>query len=248
MSLTDHDKAFAALSKTSSELGTGVVVGAMLRFPVADGYAHYVVTKERPLTVQHVPYLDGYQISNAHIRGLKKQDVLLQIQRDKALKRIFDTRSEYLSNLKIGQIIHYHDGFNQFVRCKVVNVDGQNLLQPIALVGEWNVSALVYRYRTGEVNYEYHAKHVVNGTGAWRPSDTCIFEAPGFVRANTTDPRQLDPVSLEVPALSSEAEEEARLWVLVEQAREALSKSYENNAQISPLTMINSAKEILAGG
>ena len=250
---TDHEKAFEALLKTSTELKPGAVVGAMIRFQVADGYAFYLVTKERPLTIRHVSYSDGYQISDAHIRGLTKRDVLLQVQQQKAQQKFFDTRTDYFTKLKVGQVIHYSHGFGSFVRCKVVNVDGKNLLQPIALVGGWDKNDLVSRDRTGKVHYGYFAERVVNGTGAWQPSDTCIWECPSRTirvidsKGNSlADPRTLEPINLEIPMLSPTETETAKHWVLVERAHEALSKSYEDKVPLSPLTMINRAKAILA--
>lgn len=61
----------------------GVVKHAIIKFQVADGYAWYRVIESAPLTIQHIPFLDGYAIPDAHIRGLRKQDILDQIEWDK---------------------------------------------------------------------------------------------------------------------------------------------------------------------
>jgi len=64
----------------NSKLATPVSPrGFLLHFPVADGYAYYVVTQRHPLTIKHVDYLDGYQVHPALIRGLEFQDVLSQM-------------------------------------------------------------------------------------------------------------------------------------------------------------------------
>lgn len=72
--------AFDRLMKLSDEAAAkNHPVGFMLSFPVADGHAHYLVTKAKPLTLQHVPYCDAYAIPQAHIRGLTMNDVFHQI-------------------------------------------------------------------------------------------------------------------------------------------------------------------------
>ena len=62
--------------------GNGDLTGFLMRFPVADGYAFYAVSKDQPgcLEVQHVPFLDAYSVSAAHIRGMRRDDVLQQVE------------------------------------------------------------------------------------------------------------------------------------------------------------------------
>jgi len=50
-------------------------VGAVLMFGVADGNAIYVVTKDRPLTLQHVPIGDAYCVDRCTMRGIDRQEV-----------------------------------------------------------------------------------------------------------------------------------------------------------------------------
>lgn len=55
----------------------------MIKFPVADGFAHYLVVSMQPLKLQHVPHGDGYSVLPATIRGLRKADVEVMIERQK---------------------------------------------------------------------------------------------------------------------------------------------------------------------
>jgi len=88
-----HFKAESAalqeLRERAASLPEGEVVGAFLSFPVADGFAHYVVTKARPLTVAHVPFGDGYRVAPMMIRGMRKSDVLAMVKRERAYARLF---------------------------------------------------------------------------------------------------------------------------------------------------------------
>lgn len=68
------------------------LVGALIQFPFADSYAMYRVTKDKPLTLQHVPYYDAWQISAAHIRGLRRGDVVKMLFGDQELARVLSTR------------------------------------------------------------------------------------------------------------------------------------------------------------
>jgi hypothetical protein len=43
------------------------------------------VVKANPFTLQHIPFMDGYQIPAAHMRGLRLADV----QQQRAFNRIF---------------------------------------------------------------------------------------------------------------------------------------------------------------
>jgi len=68
------------------------LVGAVIQFPYADSYAVYRVTKDTPLTLQHVPYYDAWQISAAHIRGLRRADVVKMLFGDQELARVLSSR------------------------------------------------------------------------------------------------------------------------------------------------------------
>ena len=68
-----------ALQATSDALPKGKIIGGLLSFGVADGSAIYLVVKERPLTLQHVDFLDGYRVHYALIKGLDRADVAWEI-------------------------------------------------------------------------------------------------------------------------------------------------------------------------
>lgn len=70
---------------TSDALPEGQVEGALLAFPIADGKALYLVQKAEPLTLQHIPFLDGYQIPGAHLRGLDLEDVHSEQRHNRAM-------------------------------------------------------------------------------------------------------------------------------------------------------------------
>lgn len=80
---------FDRLAAASNALPEGQLTGALLSWQRADGYAYYLVTKEKPLTLQLVPFMDNYQVEDALIRGLNTSDVHNMIERDRKLRDLF---------------------------------------------------------------------------------------------------------------------------------------------------------------
>jgi len=65
------------------------LTGALLHFPAGDGTALYIVTRDKPLTVQHVPYCDAWHADACTIRGINRTDVRSQLYRTAKLKALF---------------------------------------------------------------------------------------------------------------------------------------------------------------
>lgn len=55
--------------------GSGDLAGEIVRFSVADGYASYVVFKQRPLTLLHLETGDAYRLPEFAERGLAIADI-----------------------------------------------------------------------------------------------------------------------------------------------------------------------------
>jgi hypothetical protein len=51
------------------------LVGRVVKFQVADGYAEYMVACQKPLQLLHIGTGDYYQIPAAHMRGLIVEDI-----------------------------------------------------------------------------------------------------------------------------------------------------------------------------
>jgi hypothetical protein len=80
------------LMAVSDALPEGATVGAVLQYAVADGHAFYLVTKETPLTLQHIPFGDGYSIPAPMVRGLRKQDVLEALSARRRFRKLAPKR------------------------------------------------------------------------------------------------------------------------------------------------------------
>lgn len=80
--MQEAETAFEKLWKSQPKSTAKSLVGAVLRFPRGDGYAIYVVVKDKPLTVAHVPIGDAWATSASEIRGLRAQDVRQQLKQN----------------------------------------------------------------------------------------------------------------------------------------------------------------------
>ncbi len=72
---------------------TGSILGCRYKYPTADSYAYYRVTSERPLRVQHVAIMDAWALPDAHIRGLRREDIEESVRRELALSGLLSQLS-----------------------------------------------------------------------------------------------------------------------------------------------------------
>ena len=66
---------------------SGELVGEVIRERVADGFASYMVAKEAPLELVHLPLGDCYEFSWAHRWTL--EDVKLLVEQERAINELF---------------------------------------------------------------------------------------------------------------------------------------------------------------
>jgi hypothetical protein len=62
-------------------------VGEIIRFPVADSYAEYMVASMKPVELVHLPLWDAWNFQYAHLMTAK--EVQGQIDNQKALEKLF---------------------------------------------------------------------------------------------------------------------------------------------------------------
>ena len=65
-------------------------VGEVIKFPVADGYAEYMVACMKPLQLIHIGLDDAYQFEYAHL--LKAKDVQEKLDQQKRLAELFSSK------------------------------------------------------------------------------------------------------------------------------------------------------------
>lgn len=94
--LREQYEAFDKLQEAASkvDIDKGEVVGLIHSIPWADGAAYYLVTKEKPLTLQHIPVGDAWQIPYTYIHGTRKYDILRQEAAERTMIAAFEKRKE----------------------------------------------------------------------------------------------------------------------------------------------------------
>lgn len=73
----------AMLQKRNNEKN----VGEIIRFPVADGYAEYMVASMKPVELVHLNLWDAWDFQYVHL--LTAKEVQEKIDQQKALERLF---------------------------------------------------------------------------------------------------------------------------------------------------------------
>lgn len=217
----DHDATEAAeadfvtrLTAEARRVGNaGDLVGEIIRFPVADGYAQYLVWKERPLELVHLALGDAWSIPASHARGIRLADVRQHVEASKAMQAIFQGNQDWWDAQALGTVVHYDNGFGQFVRGVIVDDGGERKMQPTALVGHvitadtpvedirehggWRDHEVARRTAYGDVDYGYHAKHVLTRE-SMRPHPGNIVESPDYSGSKLgVDPREMEPIDFD---------------------------------------------------
>lgn len=90
-----EDHVFKKLQQESDSLPDGVLydpsraVGYLLAFPVADGHAYYRVINDCPLTLQHIPLGDAYQIDLDRVLDMSLRSVRNHQKRERAFQALW---------------------------------------------------------------------------------------------------------------------------------------------------------------
>lgn len=153
-------------------------------------------------------------------KGIEKpffeNDVASRIKSFEAQQQRRNDHDAFYKNLRVGAIVHYDNGFDCFVRCQVVEKDGNYVLQPISLVGKWSKRDLPQRNQNGTIYYPYYAKMIINEE-TFTPNSGNIVESPQYTRAwsNKVSVRELPAISLKLPPMSVQEEETAK-WARIE--------------------------------
>lgn len=137
----------------------------------------------------------------------------------KTLDEFHDTHDKFYENLRVGQIIHYNNGFDNWVRCTVVKKNSENTLKPVALVGEWKHD-LPTRRADGTLSYSYYPDKIAKGE-TFTPNASNLFEF-GCKPRNGVNPNTYNPIDLTLPPLTAKEQAVADQWQQVNKIKEAL--------------------------
>lgn len=236
-----------------------IVVGkTQFRWTYADSNPLWVVTRKVgkdtfEATSQDEPIeIDGkiYEGDYAGIvQAFRGDDIRRAVDFDQRWAEAGNANDQFYAQLRLGQVVHYDNGFTQFIRCEVVEENGEKQLKPIALIGNWRDGELVTRYPNGDVRKSYHVEQVESGR-PFHPHFSCIWEAYGPAKRKDSmrfvtsighlndigkarhaelryqvafDPTKEQPLTWELPPMSPKEEQVARLWEAIEEIKDMLS-------------------------
>lgn len=167
------------------------------RHHYADGNCLWKVTEKRGRGTWIAEIKD-----DADYSGVKQAFTTEQIEGSIGLSKLWnnlaDEGDKFYNNLVVGSTVHYNNGFNQFVRCKVMP-DKQ--LLPVAMVGNWSIGDLPRRLSDGEICGGYYADKIKK-SDPFKPNASNIYENKHDVRV--LDPHNMVPINLELPPMTSD--------------------------------------------
>lgn len=116
---------------------------------------------------------------------------------------------QWWARQEIGSIVHYDNGFNQYVRGEIVLHNGEKMMKPLALVGKWHERDLPHRCSDGTIYESYHVRSIREGEpkryGVMYERDRAV------PHRGRLDPTDMLPIDLSVPDMDAEQRETALL-------------------------------------
>lgn len=197
-----------------------VTKGMRFRWHYADANPEWEVKSSRGQGVWICEIVDCPDYSGAQSPFTMEQ-IRSAVANNEMFKEMVNDHTKFFENLKVGQIVHYNDGFGKYVRCKVVEGThekqfGKHLL-PIHLVGDWEAYDLPKRLEDGSISYCYHADKIRNKE-LFHPNFSNIWEHS----KKGKDPSTMPTIDISVPEMTPEQVEKARLFALVKQCQDIL--------------------------
>lgn len=183
-------------------------------------------------------------INDEDFKGVQKVFMTKEIEASKKVKEFFDENKvkhdKFYASLKEGDIVHYHNGFKSYVRCKV---DSNKELVPVALVGNWHRNDLPTRMLDGAIQYPYYSRKILEKE-AFKPNALNVYENPDYAgKVVQDDPAEMKEINLDLPEPTDQEKENHKLWCSIIKIKEELDNSYTNKNE--PKKIIDSLKKII---
>lgn len=176
---------------------TKIGIGTKFRYTYADGNPLWEVKGARGRGTWDCEIVEGPDFLGA-TKVYSSEEINGSLQHEQMWRKSTDDSKEFYNRQKLGTVLHYSNGFNQYVRC-VVGVNKQ--LLPVALVGEWRSYDLPKRDVNGEIYLGYHAQQIKEQK-TFQPHASNVWEFQH--RTDAKDPRLLPAVDLSVPPMTVE--------------------------------------------
>lgn len=227
-----------------------VKVGDMFRFTIGDCHALWKVLRKNsynswectcqnePVVINNKSYMSDYAGS---IRFFATSELSSYIESFKQLEQQKEEQRNWYNQLQVGQIVHYCNGFDNFVRCKVVSCeetkDGYTrTLMPIGLVGNWKQYDLPRRLPDGEIYYGVYPDKI-RRRECMNPHISNMYEHKSFRRGNV-NPQTLLAITLDVPEMLEEEKSSAKKFKILNEIRNILDSDQNPDTAIANIRNI----------
>ena len=240
--MRDFEKAaYKAAVAIAEKLPPGVQVGKMFSIGVADGKAPYIVTRMAgtKCDVEWRGWHNGDRYTD-HFFGWGRKNipvstVLKYVRQEEGMAALFRKKApDFIESRPDGTIVHYHDGFSQYVRCEVVTGSPADwhgeeeekptkALKAVALVGEWKDHDLPRYGIDGKVYRGTWAENIYSGKLTYVNSSN-LYESPDFSRESRKDPTKMKPIDLTLPPPTKAQNDQFMAWNAFNAAKEAMEE------------------------
>lgn len=226
-----------------------VVQGMQFHSGIADAMPLFIVTKYRGNGVWDC-VVDANDIDYAGTtRVFDEKDILGRVNMGNVFKNLAQDHDSWWRSQSVGSVIHYHNGFDQFVRCEIIASDGEMKALPVALVGSWREYDLVKVDAFGEVHEGYHVRSIRAGE-PFQPNFSNVYEASESLRNRCKEnPSHLQVIDLSIPDLTAQQirAKELNLVRLDVIALLNAVRSNDTDVNASLMAALSQAKEKLTG-
>lgn len=219
-----------------------VKIGTQFRSSYADSNPTWTVIEKRGRGTW-LAEINADELDYAGTQGaFTTEQIEASVQWSNAMKKSGADSNSFFDHLQPGTIVHYSNGFNQYVRCQVT-VNHQ--LLPVALVGEWKEYDLPKRQKDGTVYLGYHAEQIKTGktfrphaSNVWEYNVTKAKSGQPFNFSKAADPRQMKPWELELPPMTGPQKVDALKYKKLDAIRVVLKDDAEPDAIFDRLKIL----------
>ncbi len=206
---------------------TKVTVGMTFPYHYADSNPMWRVVKSRGGNSWDCVISD----EAADYAGTKKvfggEEILRYAAMAEMWSNMADEHADWWKARKVGETVHYNNGFGSYVRGVIVIEDGEKKMRVTALVGKWSSHDLPRLDAAGNLFEGTYAQYVRDGVYTMQPNYSNMVEAVGMRERDLDngfiDPRGQPAIDLTLPQPSAEQTEAARYMAIIETVQALLN-------------------------
>lgn len=218
-----------------------IEIGTTFRALHADTNAKWSVVKKRGRASWECVIVDCADYGGTK-RVFGSEEIVKALGMGAIFTRLRDAHEDFWAARRIGEIVHYRNGFGQYVRGVIVEHGGTKMMRPTALVGKWRPSDLPRYDARGQFVSGYHAERIASGD-PMQPNASNIVEAGP--KANEAGIGNAPAIDLTLPERTEAQEEALRLSTLHAAVLAALTIDHSVDAVKGLQDALDRARQVL---